>query len=366
MIIKSITIEGWKSIRKLTVPLTKLNVLIGSNGVGKSNFIQLFSFLRAIYEQDLQGYILRKGGADRLLYFGKKNTQTITLSLDFTYPDAPAEPINTYEVLLEVAQDDLYIKQTKTVFYNQVGAYPSIQERNVRESTIQEQSHGQLFWINQYLKQYAIYHFHDTSDTSPMKQLQAVDDHRQLHSDGSNIAAFLYHLQQHHPRHFKRIQKTIQSIAPFFQRFRLQPSAGNQQHIKLEWHEKGNYEGYFDAYSLSDGTLRFICLVTLLLQPSPPEIIIIDEPELGLHPLAIEVLAELLQRLGEDDRTQLIISTQSTDLINCMEPEHILVADREQQQTVIKRLDEQQLEEWLNTYSLGEIWQKNIIGGQPF
>lgn len=366
MIIKSITIKGWKSIRDLTIPLTKLNVLIGSNGVGKSNFIEVFAFIRAIYEQDLQGYILRKGGADRLLYFGKKTTQTIIVSLDFTYPDAPAEPINTYEVVLGVAQDELYIKKTETTFYNQAGAYPNIQERNVRESSIQERLYGQLFWINQYLQQYAIYHFHDTSDTSPIKGLQAVDDHRQLRSDGGNVAAFLYHLQQQHPRYFKRIQKTIQSIAPFFQRFRLQPHAANQQQIKLEWQEKGNYEGYFDAYSLSDGTLRFICLVTLLLQPTPPEIIIIDEPELGLHPLAIEVLAELLQRLGEDDRTQVIISTQSTDLVNCMEPEHIMVADREQQQTVIKRLHEQELEAWLGTYSLGEIWQKNIIGGQPF
>ena len=339
------TIKGWKSIRDLTIPLTKLNVLIGSNGVGKSNFIEVFAFIRSIYEQDLQGYVLRKGGADRLLYFGKKHTQTITLRLDFSTPASPASlpPVNTYEVLLEVAQDGLYIKHTKTTFYNQAGAYPTTQEQNVKESSLQDRSSGQLYWINQYLAQYAIYHFHDTSDTSPMKSLQPIDDHRQLRSDGGNIAAFLYHLEQESPKHFKRIEKTIQSIAPFFQRFRLQPNAAQPRQIKLEWQEKGNYEGYFDAYSLSDGTLRFICLVALLLQPHPPEIIIIDEPELGLHPLAIEVLAELLQRLGEDDQTQIIVSTQSTDLVNCMAAEHLMVTDRVDQQTMIKRLEAEQL-----------------------
>ena len=121
---------------------------------------------------------------------------------------------------------------------------------------------------------------------------------------------------------------------------------------------------YMDATNLSDGTLRFIALTTLLLQPDPPQTIIVDEPELGLHPAAINMLAGLIKKAAAN-RIQVIIATQSVNLVNCFEPEDILVSDRENGATIFKHLDLDSLGTWLNDYNIGTIWEKNIIGGQP-
>jgi len=354
--IKKIQIIGFKSIKSCEIDLRPINILIGGNGVGKSNFIAVFSLVKAIYNANLSEYVIKKGGANGLLHFGKKVTQEIYLNLNFNNT-------NKFMVTLGEAQDALYIKSTDTAFFEGIW-HKKNYEKNQKESNFKGIYSGQAFWVNDRLKEFEVYHFHDTGDSSPMKGFSNVDDNHTLKKDGSNIAAFLLYLKEKHPKHFIRIEKTIASIAPFFEKFVLAPSNRNEQLIKLEWKEKGGEDYYADAYNLSDGTLRFICLATLLMQPEPPKTIIIDEPELGLHPVAINKLAALIRKVSK--QSQVIISTQSTNFIDNFEPDDIIVSDRKNNETVFKRLDKKALIGWLEDYSIGEVWEKNIIGGQPF
>jgi len=206
------------------------------------------------------------------------------------------------------------------------------------------------------------YHFHDTSSTAGVKKYCSISDNKKLAPDASNLAAFLYLLKQKYHDSFFMIEETVKLIAPYFDRFVLEPDALNEERIRLEWMEVGS-DKMFNANHLSDGTLRMICLTTLLLQPNPPDTIIIDEPELGLHPYAITVLASLMKSFATTK--QLIVSTQSVTLINHFEAQDIIVTDKKDGASVLRRLDADELEAWKDDYSLGEIWEKNIIGGRP-
>jgi predicted ATPase len=207
-----------------------------------------------------------------------------------------------------------------------------------------------------------VYQFHDTSDTSPAKQTVDVDDNRFFRHDAANLPAYLYWLQEKHPVQFRHLEEHIRLVAPFFDKFVLAPGKLNEKKIKLEWRQKGS-EAYFDAYSLSDGILRFICLATLLLQPDPPALILLDEPELGLHPFAIRILAEMLEAASR--RVQVLLATQSVTLLNNFAPQDIIVAENDGRKTTFNRLDDEKLKDWLDDFSLGELWEKNVLGGRP-
>ena len=189
-----------------------------------------------------------------------------------------------------------------------------------------------------------------------------MNDNTVLRADGSNLASVLYRIQQSDEKTFLRIEAVIKNIAPYFLRFRLKQDSYNPENIRLEWEEKES-DMYLDAMSLSDGTLRFIALATVLMQPELSATVIIDEPELGLHPSAISILSSLVKQASR--RAQIIISTQSVNLLNYFDADNVLVADRIGGQSVFRRLNTDELKEWSDTYSLGDIWEKNIIGGQP-
>lgn len=359
--ITRIEIEGYKSIHSLGLDLQPINILLGGNGVGKSNFISIFSLIRNIYNKNFQNYIQKNGGADSLLHFGKKNTSEIDITIFFKSPGGHE---NQFTVVLEAGQESMFIKSTKTA-YKAYGRWHRLEyEQNVIESEFAHMKESQAWYVNNRLVEFDVYHFHDTSDTSPMKSIADVHDNYNLRRNGSNLAAFLYYLQEREPKHFKRIELTIKSIAPFFEKFDLKPSRLNEQKIQLEWRERGFPDAYFNAHHLSDGTLRFICLATLLMQPNPPQTIIIDEPELGLHPVAINKLASLVRKASE--KTQVILSTQSINLIDNFAPEDIIVTDRADNSSVFRRLMDKELDGWLDDYTLGDLWGKNKFGAQPY
>jgi predicted ATPase len=229
------------------------------------------------------------------------------------------------------------------------------------ESGIYENGMERAVFLRGYFESFDVFHFHETNSNSPLKQPSKSLDYKYLKSDGSNLAAFLYRLKDTHPKHFKMIEYTISSVAPFFERFDLSPDAKNPDVIFLNWLEQGSDE-YFNAHHLSDGTLRFIALTTLLLQPVLPNTVILDEPELGLHPFAISKLAGMIKKASV--HSQIIIATQSVNLVNEFSADDIIVADREDNQTVLKRQSEESLKTWLEGYSIGELWEKNVIGGR--
>jgi len=216
------------------------------------------------------------------------------------------------------------------------------------------------------LKSWKVYHFHDTSESAPVKKSRDINDNIYLRHDASNLASFLYMLQRTREEHYLAIRDTVRLVTPFFDDFLLRPHPENENMIRLEWREKGS-DFPFQAYHLSDGMLRFICLATLLLQPTLPSTVLIDEPELGLHPYAIVVLASLIKSASE--RTQIIVSTQSVSLVNQFDPENLLIVERDENsgmyETVVTRVDQQRLSSWLEEYSLGELWEKNVLGGRP-
>jgi len=360
-----ITIKGFKSIASVEkLALGSINLIIGPNGAGKSNFIGVFSFLHEIREGRLNDYVRRAGGAEQLLHFGSKVTERIRLLISFK------QEVNQYELNLAPTSDDsLYPSNERAYFWNK--AYPnpigeSLSPReNGMEAGISDSKASRIAdWVRLRLGRWRLYHVHDTSFASPLRKTAKLNDNEFLRPDGSNLSAFLYLILKKYPVEYSLIRRTIQRVAPFFDDFQLNPDPLNEEVIRLAWKHKRS-DQYFGASSLSDGTLRFIALATLFLQPEAyrPSVILVDEPELGLHPHAITLLASLVKQVSQ--QTQVILSTQSSLLLDHFQPEDVLVADRVEGRTQFTRLDSARLSTWLEDYSLGQLWEKNELGGRP-
>lgn len=361
----TISVKGFKSIASIeNLKLGAINVVIGPNGSGKSNFIGVFAFLHAIREGHLQDYVIKAGGADKVLHFGTKVTKTLQIRVSFL------DGRNQYEINLEPTNADELAPKSEWAYFWNKSKYPDGPmgeglPRAGKEAGISETKSTRIAsYVRDHLGRWRLYHFHDTSSTSPMKKTADVNDNRYLRPDGSNLAAFLYYLREKHETSYSLIRRTVQRVAPFFDDFQLEPQKLNPDKIRLEWRHIGS-EAYFDAPALSDGTLRFIALATLFLQPESyrPSVILVDEPELGLHPYAITLLASLIKQASVS--TQVIISTQSPFLLDQFQPEDVLVADRVDGGTQFTRLDPAKLDSWLQDYSLGQLWEKNELGGRP-
>ena len=359
--LEKLTIKNFKSIREQSLALGRLNVFIGGNGAGKSNLIEAFRFLREIVNQNLAGYTGTKGGADALLYFGRKRSPEMSFHLEF----AEGGTTSSYLMRLRGTEEDTFLISEETELYTKLLGHPRTRitvSSFSKESKLRAAFDPFSMEALENLESYRVYHFHDTSDTAAVKATGDLEDNRVLRPQADNLAAFLYWMQQKQPDHFANIQDTLRQIAPFFQELRLAPSKLNESKIRLEWKEKGS-DAYFNASSFSDGTLRFLCLATLLLQPELPAIVLLDEPELGLHPAAVALLADLLSSAAT--RTQVIVATQSVTLVNQFEPESVWAVDRVDQQSVFRHLSRQDMTAWIDDYGLGELWEKNILGARP-
>ena len=346
-----VIIDGYKSIQHTDVELRPINILIGSNGVGKTNFISFFKLINIIYEQHLHNYTMQNS-AERLFHYGLKQTSELKGYLAFGD--------NAYEVRLQARDNgSLFIAEERSYYQSS-----SFNVSNIDESQIKNSSTYRDRWLRDYLQSYKIFHFHDTSKGAPLRSSANINDNRYPKTDGSNLPAFLFMLQEKYPKTLRRIELTIRSVMPYFGNFSLAPSLLDESQINLQWSDIENNEKYFDANDLSDGSIRFIALATLLLQPILPKVIIIDEPELGLHPTAIVKLAGMIKSVASRG-CQIIVSTQSVNLINNFDAEDIITVDRKDKQSTFNRLNNDTLQHWLNDYSLGELWTKSIINGQP-
>ena len=355
--LSKLVLTGYKSIAQCDLVLGSLNVLIGANGAGKSNFIGFFRLINRLLDEQLQVYVGDAGGPDALLHFGRKKTETLKADLYFGN--------NGYKFRLKPTQDNRMMFAYEALWWNGMngdwrpasGHFESYAEGQKRKTQIYEH-------VVPAMRSWRIFHFHDTSRSALVKQFHGINDNEYLRNDASNLAAFLYRLKHHHQAQYKRIVKTIQMVAPFFGDFHLRPAVDNKETIQLEWTEAGQ-DIPFSASVLSDGTLRFICLATVLLQPEEfmPATILIDEPELGLHPFAIAVLGGMMKATAQQH--QLIVATQSVELVNEFDAEDLIVVDKQGGASTFKRPDAAALKEWLSEYSLGELWKKNILGGRP-
>ena len=357
--VKSLTITGYKSIRELRdFELTNLNVLIGANGAGKSNFISMFRLLAEMVEQNLQVYVQTQGGPDALLYFGRNSTDK--LHADFYFAR------NGYKFDLIPTGDNRLIFEKEVSWFggiNYPGSWSAILGKGHDESKLKTAPDNYSPYVRESVTNWRVYHFHDTGERAKVKQPHSANDNLRLQVDAANLAAYLRMLYKKHNPYYQRIVHTIQLVAPFFGD--IVHRSDKTEFVELEWTQKGKPDTPFKAHVLSDGTLRFICLATLLLQPIEklPDTILIDEPELGLHPYAITVLADIFKQVAE--QKQLIVSTQSVELVNELSPEDIIVVDQQDDASIFKRFTSIQLSGWLEEYAMGELWKQNILGGRP-
>lgn len=354
--ISRLVLRGYKSIAECDLPLGRLNVLIGANGAGKSNLIGFFRLINRILDQQLQTAVGLDGGPDALLHFGRKRTEELNAELYFGN--------NGYRFTLRPTQDNRMIFYREALWWNVSGDYhPAMGHFETVFS--ERQNHGQVWnHVVPAMHSWRLYHFHDTSRSALVKQVNNINDNEYLRDDARNLAAFLLRLKKQHLDHYQRIVKAIRLVAPFFGDFHLRPTVDNNEKIQLEWTEQGQDEP-FTSSALSDGTLRFICLATILLQPASfmPRAILIDEPELGLHPFAISVLAGRMKSASQEH--QLLVSTQSAELVNEFDAEDLIVVDKRDGASVFNRPDIEFLAVWLTEYSLGDLWKKNLLGGRP-
>jgi len=372
--ILKIDLSGFKSIKKQSISLTQVNVFIGANGAGKSNLISFFALMKSLIYKNFQLYVGQSGGADDILYYSSKHTKDINGKILLRLNELNM----TYDFALTYASRGTLLINNETLYNEEI---KSAEQQSVsKESEMINEKEFEP--IKNFIDKIRYYHFRDASETSRIKQQVNIDDNIYLKSNGANLPAYLYMLKQVYPKYYDRIIRYIQMILPFFDTFVLEKEKLNPNKIMLKWKEKSS-DLIFYPHQLSDGSLRIMILITLLLLPESemPSLIILDEPEPGVHSSGIEVIASLIKQASI--HSQIIIATQSAELLDYFEVNDVVVVERPQiaiendginqtisitgidKQTIFTRLDHNKLDDWLTEYPLSELWAKNVLGGRP-
>ena len=363
-----IRVQGFTSILDAEIDLRALNVLVGANGAGKSNLVRVFELLGRIVDDDLQVHVRRNGGASSLLHAGM-----MARSVQIELHGRGGGGENRYRVHLAPGLDEDLFFAGEQIYHRRPGhgdwfdqSLGAGHRETALHATIRARGRGQLVasYVVDMLRGCRVYHFHDTGTAARVKGVGPASDDLALAPDAGNLAAVLAALADDDAGPgavaYRRIVGAVAQVAPFFRDFVLEP--GPRDEIRLRWRQVG-VDTVFSAHQMSDGTLRFVCLATLLLQPVLPALLVLDEPELGLHPYAIVQLADLLRQAAV--RSQVLVATQSVTLMNQMGLDDLIVVEQDANGSVFSRPDPSRLERWLDYYSLGELWEKNLIGGRP-
>ena len=363
--LKEISINGYKSIspnHPLTVLLDDINILLGANGSGKSNVISFFKMLNFMMKEKFQIFVELAGTSKVFLHYGAKNTNIegqLTFESDTN--------MNKYRFLLTSVPNDRLIISLEEIEWGKKGR--ELQKISLdseyKESAVMKRNNDTVRVIHKILSTCKVYQFHDTSDKSPLRQSSHVENSNYLQADGSNLASFLYYLKENeiYRSNYNRITGYVQLIMPQFKDFYFEPN--EKGFVSLKWENIFPNDYISLPEQFSDGTIRFIALATLLLQPPTtiPRVIIIDEPELGLHPFAIGQLAAMIKEASR--HAQVVVATQSSGLVDEFDASQITVIEAENGYSTSRKLDEEDLKDWLEQYSLSQLWNKNILGGRP-
>ncbi len=366
--LQTITLKGFRSIGELNrLSLNNINILIGANGAGKSNFIEFFRMMRAIVDGALSRYIRNRGGGSGFFHLGPKHTPRIQVELDFGdlgYRfDLCLTASDGMQLIDERVRKFRPTPETNPWVDLPRGLLDSVIPKPAPPNQVQDGPAEMATSVFEALSQWIVYHFHDTSRLAPMRMPHEARDREWLRHDASNIASVLYYLREKDPASYTLIRDTVRIGAPFFDDFVLRPEdSGVGERIRLEWRQTGS-DYPFQPMDLSDGTIRFVCLAVALLQPQPPGTLVIDEPELGLHPCGLALVANLVRSASK--KAQIILSTQSPVFLDHFDPEHVVVVSRRKGESIFERLSGEAWREWLDDYTLGELWQKNLCGGGP-
>lgn len=361
--IRSVTIEGFRSLNNIqSLELPQLTVLIGANGAGKSNLIRFFEMLSwMLKSKNLQEFVVRHGGGDDQFFMGARRTPRIHAELcldtekgqnDYRFDLAHIAAGDTVMVMNEAYRYSAHDIPTKAKWTEIEGVG--------KESHLLVTKHKTALTIVNLLRQCSTYQFHDTSINAAIHNRWDVTESFRLRSDGGNLAAVLLDLHKADGKRYELIVKQIGRVLPAFKDFVLEEEAGK---VLLRWVGRQS-DKVFGSHLTSDGSLRLFCLLTLLNLPPErlPDVMFFDEPELGLHPHAITLVAEMFKRLSK--KRQIFIATQSPYLVDCFELENIIVASSNNGETVLRNLPRSQYQEWLDDeYQLSDIWLKQAVGG---
>ena len=372
--IDRLTVKGFKSIRALeNFQLRGLNVLIGANGAGKSNLLSLFRMLEQLSRKRLQLFVRDSGGPERLLFGGRKHTSSVSVDVVFDGGTRgygfSLEPLGgdgmafaSESLLPGVAGFDRYVARGTLPIENGEIEWTG---GHVEASLADCDAGGFVLYVLSEMQRWRVFHFHDVGRLARVRQPVAVRDNRCLQDDAGNLAPFLRRLRERYPEHYRRVVDAVRIAAPFFGDFVYLDDLKSDDRVELEWFQGSDPDTVLGPRQISDGMLRFLCLATLLLQPVElqPSLILLDEPELGQHPAALTVLAEMLQTAS--DERQVVVATQSADLVSALAPEDVVVVDRKDEASEFRRLDGDNLRGWLEDYSLGDLWKMNVFGGRP-
>jgi len=368
-LLESLSLQGFRSIKELDkFKLGPITVLIGANGSGKSNLIGFFRMMNDMMLGGLQSFLQGGGGSSNFLHFGPARTRFLHATLVFRSESG----LYTYRFGLEFAAvDRLMFVNEEANFQKEEGRNPvrlSIANNEPVESTLSRYL-DPPFKAHQSVKRFLdgtrVFHFHDTSMTSRMRNHCEQDDSLHLRSEGGNLAAVLLRLNKEFPANYRRVVNGVNTVFPELKDFYLEPTTSNGASLLLRWRPTSNPTEIFGPAHLSDGTLRMMALVTLFNLPEPmaPRMIILDEPELGLHPAAEAYLASLIR--SASTQTQVLLSTQSATLVDHFKPSEVVVVEMHEGASTFNRLDAEKLGHWLKRYTLGEAWRKNVFGGRP-
>lgn len=365
--LESVSIRGFRSIREMELSLGAMNVLIGANGAGKSNLVAFFKLINEMMGRRLQKYVGATGHATANLHFGPKVTPQMEAELSVAVENGS----DTYAMrLFHGSGDALLFAEENLSFHEHGYAKPRVtelgsghEETRLRHAADQGDPTARV--LRHFLDRFRVFHFHDTTSTARVRNHCYVGDDRWLMPDAGNVTAILYRLQRERPAAYRRIVAAVRQLAPPFEEFVLEPTNSESRQIILNWRQRGA-DSVFGPHQLSDGTLRAICLITLLLQPREnlPKLIVVDEPELGLHPSALAVIAGLLRAASH--AAQVLVGTQSSSLVDHFEPDDVIVVENDDGASRFVRPGAEALADWLEDYSLGEVWEKNLVGGGPY
>lgn len=362
-------IEGFRSIRKADIELRALNVLIGANGAGKSNLIDFFRMLNYALTRGFQDpYQRERGPASSILHFGPRTTGVIRGELTFKPED---DSRNFYRfTLADSAGDRLTFTKEEVQFHgaghaNPMPAVPLVQHPsdNSGLTELWAESDRVARFAKRFLQRVRVYQFHDTGLDSHLRKYSPIDQTAYLYADAGNLSAILLDLRNQSPEDYTSIVRNLRAVLPWFDDFELEPE-GNRG-VLLRWRMVGRGDYLFGPGQLSDGSLRIMALITLLLLPplKLPDVIILDEPELGLHPAAEQVIAGLIKYVSRN--CQVVVSTQSSTFIDHFSADDIIVVENENGESTFQRQSSEELANWLERYTLSQIWSKNLIGGRP-
>lgn len=365
--LSKLELGGFRSIASEALVFKRVNILIGPNGAGKSNLIAFFRMLSFMLsaEQGLARYVAQAGGAGSLLYDGPKVTPVVRAHLVLE----TAQGTNDYEFALAYAAGDSFYFERERCRFSAEGMPPNPRwiDFGVGHAAPklldapQEAARKTQRTILSLLRGVQVYQFHDTSSEARVKQRALVGDNRYLKGDAGNLAAFLLLLREQYPSYYRRICEALRQIAPFFEDFELEPEG---ERVLLRWRETRS-DLLFGPHQMSDGTIRAVALLALLLQPPEllPSMIVLDEPELGLHPAAVRTIAGLVRAASVT--RQCFVATQSPEFLSEFDVDDVIVVERPDGASRLRRLPPERFEIWLDEYSLGELWDMNLLGGRP-